>query len=492
MLIPILGFAPDLDPTTKGVLTDCVAKIPTLKGMKAALSRVTVGLPALAAKCIGARVLQKLDGSYRFFAGSTTKLYEANGTSSWTDRTRVSSDYNASADIRWRYAQYGDVTLAVQKQDILQFITSGTNFANVGASVPKASVVETVGQFVFLLDTNEATYGDSTNRWWCSAIGDYADWTPAISTQCVTGTLTSSPGPILGGKRLGDSLVVYKERSMFLGTYQGPPAAWSFQEVSNTAGAQSQETIVPIVTKEGGAAHIFMGADNFYYFDGSRPVEIGTPIKNWFYARLNRDFAYLSEALKDDVNSLIYFFYPTTSSSTGVLDACVVYNYRANKWGMYDQTIETGVTYVSGGLTYASLEASYATYTALPNISYGSPFWFAGALSPAVFNTSHVLQSFTGDAGVSSMTTGDIGDDEMEILVHRVRPRYLQAPTGATLYNYHRQNLGESLSSDMTVTRSNGTFDFMRSARWHRLKIEDTGNSEIPALDVDVEKDGLE
>lgn len=235
-----------------------------------------------------------------------------------------------------------------------------------------------------------------------------------------------------------------------------------------------------------------MGADNFYYYDGSRPVEIGTPIKDWFFARLNLDFAYLSEAVKDDVNNLIYFFYPSTSSTTGALDSCVVYNYRADKWGIYDQAIESSTSYVSGGLTYAGLEAAYATYSAIPTISYGSPFWFAGALQVAVFDTSHVLYSLVGPSGVSSMTTGDIGDDEYEMLISRIRPRYLTAPTSASLVNYYRQNLGDSLTTDMTVTRTNGTFDFMRSARWHRVKIEDTGTSEVPAIDIEAEKNGLE
>ena len=492
MLVALKGFAPDMDPTIPGVLVDCVAKVPTLKGMKAGASLVTVGLPALAAACLGAQTLQKLDGSYRLFAGTTVALFEANGIASWTDRTRLAGAYNATSDIRWRFAQYGDVSLAVEKQDILQFITTGADFANVGAGVPKASIVETVRQFVFLFDTNEATYGDSTNRWWCCAIGDYTDWTPAIGTQCVTGVLTSSPGPLRAGRRLGDAIVAYKERSMFLGTYVGPPSAWSFQEVSNIAGAQSQETVVPIVTKQGGAAHISMGADNFYYYDGSRPIEIGNPIKEWFFARLNSDFAYRSQAINDDVNSLIYFFYPSTASVTGTLDSCVVYNYKVDKWGVHNQTVEAAAISISDGLTYAQVEANYATYSAIPSISYGSPFWFSGARNVGIFNSSHVLQTLTGAAGESSMTTGDIGDDENEMLVHRVRPRYLTAPTSASLINYYRQNLGDSLTTDMTTAKAGGTFDFMRSARWHRLKITDTGNSEVPALDIEAVKDGLE
>lgn len=496
MLVECKSFAPDLPPTDPGVLTDVMAKVPTLKGMKAAPSRVAVGLPALAAACKGSKTLEKLDGTQRLFAGSTTKLYEANGITSWTDRTRGAGNYNLTTDIRWRYTQYGDVSLAVNKQDKLQFIQGGSTFADVSTAVPQASIVETVNDFVFLFDVKDqgslGPFGDTTDRWWCCAIGDYTDWLPAIATQCVTGRLKSSPGAIRAGRRLGSAIVAYKEKSMFLGQYVGAPLVWDFEEVSNVAGAQSQEVVVPIVTGQGGAAHIFIGADNFYYYDGSRPVPIGAPVKDWFFGRLNKDFAYLAEALVDGVNSLIYFFYPSTNSGSGALDSCIVYNYRADKWGIYDQNIEAAVDVIQGGLTYATLLSTYATYSAIPDISYGSPFWFAGSKSPAVFDTSHVIQALTGIAGDSSMTTGDIGDDSVNQLLSRVRARYLTAPDSATLTNYSRQNLGDPLTVGMTTSLADGKFDILQSAKWHRVKIEDTGDSVVPALVLNLTPDGDE
>ncbi len=496
MLVECKSFAPDLPPTEPGVLTDCVAKIPTLKGMKAGPGRVSVGLPALAAACKGSKTLEKLDGTQRLFSGSTTKLYEANGFSSWTDRTRASGNYNLTSDIRWRFTQYGDVSLAVNKQDKLQFIDSGSVFADVSTTVPQASIVETVNDFVFLFDVKDqgslGPFGDTTDRWWCCAIGDYTDWLPAIATQCATGRLKGSSGGLRAGRRLGSGVVAYKEKAMYLGQYVGAPLIWDFQQVSDVAGAQSQEVVVPIVTGQGGAAHIFMGADNFYYYDGSRPVPIGTPVKNWFFGRLNKDFAYLSEALNDSVNSLIYFFYPSTNSPNGSLDSCVVYNYRADKWGVYDQDIEVAVEVTSGGLTYATLESTYSTYADIPDISYGSPFWFAGSKTPAIFDTSHIVQSLTGVAGVSSMTTGDLGDDSVNMLLRRVRPRYLTAPTSATMTNYSRQNLGDTLTVGVSTSLTEGKFDVLQSAKWHRVKVEDTGDSEVPALVVDLSQDGDE
>lgn len=162
MISPIIGYAPDVDQTSQGVIIDCDAFVPTEKGMQAAPSAQDGGVDTLAAACYGAVTLKKLDGSFRVIAGTTTKLYELSGTS-WTDRTRaVGGNYALGVDNYWRFAQYGDVTLAVAKTDTLQASTS-TTFANV-TGAPKASIVETVGRFVFLADTDEATYNDSPNR----------------------------------------------------------------------------------------------------------------------------------------------------------------------------------------------------------------------------------------------------------------------------------------------------------------------------------------
>ena len=41
------------------------------------------------------------------------------------------------------------------------------------------------------------TYGDQPDRWWCCAIGNTSDWTPAVATQCATARLTDAPGDSL-------------------------------------------------------------------------------------------------------------------------------------------------------------------------------------------------------------------------------------------------------------------------------------------------------
>ena len=486
-MIPFIGYAPDLDPTTPGVITNCAAIVPTLKGFKSAPTAQNVSLGALAAACQGAAICRKLDDTTRFFAGTGTAIYEA-VSGSWTDRTRASGGaYSAGADVRWRFSQFGNVSLAVQKADVLQASTTGA-FANLTA--PKASIVETVGQFVFLFDTDDATYSDSPDRWWCCAKGDHTDWVPDIDTECTTGRLTSSPGRITAGKRFGDGVVAYKSRSMFFGSYTGSPAVWDFKELPGEIGTPNQEAVVVVGTPDN-PRHIFMGFEDFYSFDGARAVPIGTnAVKETVFGELNKQYAFGCWALHDRINSLIYFYYPAGSSVNP--NKCVVYNYRSNKWGRDDRQIEAAVEYISGGVTYSDLGASYSTYNDLPVISYDSPFWTSGFPIPAIFNTSHRPQTLDGVAGTSSITSGDTGDDTKLSLLSRVRMRFITVPSSGTMTNFYKRSSGDSLTQDQTVNLGTSRFNVMRSSGWHRFSWSFQGAMEVTAYKPELQEDGDE
>lgn len=499
MKIPIVGYAPDLDPTIPGVLTNCSQLVPSMKGMKGAPGAQSVALVALDAACQGAAVLRKLDDSTRFFAGTGTKLQEASGAA-WTDRTRASGGaYSVGSDQRWTFAQFGNVSLAVAKTDILQASTTGA-FANANANAPKASIVETVGQFVFLFDIDDqgnlgnggSGFGDSPDRWWCAQIGTYDTWTPSIANQSVSGRLTATPGRIVGAKRFGQSIIAYKQRSMYFGQYLGPPDAWEFNQIPGAVGALSHEAIVNVGTPDL-PRHIFMGFDDFYSFDGAAAVPIGSPLKETVYGELNKQYQFAVKALHDVINSRIYFFYPAASSINP--DKCVVLNYRTDpmRWGRDDRSVEAVVEYLSQSMTYDDLGNSFSTYADLTGLSYDTPFWMSGFPIPGIFNTSHRIQTLDGNAGNPMLTTGDLGDDVVMGLLSRVKPQFITAPSSATQTNYYRQqSLGDSLTTDQTVALMSGRFDAQRSARWHRVRHDYVGNMEVTALNVDLRPDGEE
>jgi hypothetical protein len=451
-------------------------------------------LDALAAACKGAVAIEKLDKSHRIFAGTTTKIYENASGTTWTDRTRASGgDYGLAVDTRWRFAQFGDVTLAAAKSDILQSSTTGA-FANVGASIPMFGVIETVGQFVIAGNVSDQggleDSADSPDRvWWC-AKGDHTNWTPDIDLECGTIRLTSTPGKIVGLKRFGERIVAYKAKAVYEGIYQGGAQAWDFRELPGNVGAASHESIVDVGTPDN-PRHIFMGFDDFYSFDGSRPVPLGlNKIKISVFSELNKKRAEQCTSLHDRINGVIYFYYPVADTVDPA--KCVVYNYRANTWGRDDRTIEAVLDYITAGTAYDDLGGLYTTYADFPEFSYDTAFLLDSFPRIAIFNTSHALQTLDGTPETSSFTTGDYGDDANFVYFSRAKFRFFTKPTSATMQNFFRDDLGEDLTTGVTTSMSSNRFDVRRESRWHRMTFEFSGAWESPGMVLDMERQGSE
>ena len=480
MYVPIAGWMPDADSTIQGVLTDVEDMIPTLTAYAGAPTQASSGLAALAAECRGAAAVSLLDDSTVLFAGTQTKLYKA-GTTTWED-VSVAGDYTGSTSSRWCFTQQGNVTLACNKVDNSQAYVHGssTDFAAV-SGMPKAALVEAVGNFVLIGNYNDGT--DTVDGWGCSALGDYTDWTPSTTTLCTYGRLYDTPGPLTALKRLMDYAVYYKRKSMYLARYVGEPNAWEFSLVSDIIGAVSQESVVRV-----GTVHYFLGDENFYSYDTNTVSPIGEPIREWFNTNCNNARRTSVVAVNDKVRGLIYWYFPIGTSTT--LNAYVVYNYRNGKWGKGTQSVETALQYVAAGYSYDDLDTRYTTYDAYPSVPYDELSPAGKTAIPAVFDTSHALKLLNGLTTSCSLTTGDFGQDGGITLLSRVRPRYTVTGTG-TMTTYHRDGLGETMTTGATTS---GTlkFDTLRSARWHRFKLSFTGPVELSGADVTLQAEGEE
>lgn len=481
-MIPAIGFAPDVDPTTPGVFTDCLNIDPTVNGFASSPDMGDSGAPALAAACIGAGLIHTIGGSHRLIAGTPTALMELTGTT-WTDQSRVGG-YTPGPESRWRFAQMGDAVVAANQQDVLQASTSNA-FADI-AGAPKARIVTSVAGFIFALATNDAVNGDEADRWWCSALYDYTNWTPSVQTQCATGRLLDTPGPIVAGKALGKSMVLYKERSMFLGTYLGPPVIWDWQQIPGTIGAFSHESVVDV-----GTAHYFIGVNDFWMFDGSRPVPIGATVREWFFANANPAYLYLIRGYYDAKSAIVYWYF-ASSASSGTLDSCVTYNIKTNQWGRNARAIECTVDYIAPDVTFDTLGNLYATFSDITGITYDSPRWFSTNQQQAVFDTTHTLKLLAGNALPASITTGDIGDDSRYSTLSEVRCRFQKTPESGVLTHLHKSVEGDVAESGATGILWDGKFDVLASDRWHRAKMDFTGQMVMTGYDFTLSPDGTQ
>lgn len=488
--IKLVGFKPDLDPSTPGIILNGVNYVPGKSGFKPTRSPIAVGLPTLGSACQGAGLVTFLNNSKSLFAGTQTKLFIASGSATWNDISN--GTYTGTVEARWRFSQFGNNAYAVNGTDPMQYYNGGSTFLNRGGSAPICSILEQVWPgFLMAFNYNDGVnaFGDG---WYCSALNDDTNWVNSIATQSASGRLLDTPGTIRAAKPLGQNIVAYKDEAMYLGTYIGPPLIWSWQLIPGEIGCSSQEAVVNIET-----AHIFPGPNNFYYFDGTRPIPIGDDLRDWFNININATYKYKMQSLHDRINSLIYFYY---ADNTGFISNAVVYNYRTNQWGqasLYNgMKLEAVAEFVSGGnYTYDTLGSFWTTYDDLPAIPYDSPFWTASNPLSVIFQSDHIPYSLSGVPNAtnpsSSITVNYSGDDEAYNLLDRIR-------IGLTYNNTQSINLnlltadyvGGPTNSYGPYTFNGNKVDLQKSARWFCPTFTFNGDCEIGRYNMEYSPEG--
>lgn len=480
-----IGFAPDLDPVTPGVITNCTQLVPALKGMEGAPTALDSGIDALPDTCKGAGYMTRLDDVRRLFAGTGSKLYELSGTS-WVDRSKGGGAYTGGAENRWRFVQFGNVSLACNETDKIQYSSTGA-FADI-AQAPKARMLETASGFVLAFGCNDLLIdGDRSDSWWCSNIYDYATWTPGSGNQAAYGYLLDTPGEIRAARRMGQDVVVYKERSLYLGRYVGPPVIWAFQLIASDVGALSQESVV-----DTGNAHLFMSRDDFWIFDGSRPRSIGAPVREWFFANSDSSYRYKIQAYYDKFKDRVWWFYAPNGSAGALTDA-LVYHIGSNKWGHAQVRVECILDYFTAETPWDSWPPGAATdYDSLPDVSFDSPYFDNDSSTLAIFDTSHRVATLAGPCATATLTTGDIGDETQYTTITAAKPRFISRPTSATCTNFTKAFSGDAAATGSTSSLNGNKFDVLASARYHSLRLSMTGDFEIVGIKPDLVLDGDE
>lgn len=473
-MIPIIGFSPDAEQTTPGLIADCTNLIPTLTGMTGGPSPIMpVSTPALDDPCAGAAVVSKLDNTRRIIAGTQDAIYELSA-GVWDDVTRA-SPYTGGAESRWSITQFGDATLMANRTDVIQRSASGA-FDDISGA-PKAEIVFSVSSFVMALNVNDGT--EKPDGWHCCAVFDDTDWTESTTTQAASGRLVATAGPITAGAKLGEYAIAYKNRSMYLGQYVGAPVVWDWVQIpGGNAGCVGKDALCDV-----NGTHFFVGEDNFWLFDGTRPMPIGDgAVRFWFLENSNPLYRYKTIASFDRQNNIVWVYYASTNSDT--IDSALVYHVLVKKWGRANMPVQAALEYISPGSTIDGLSSYSATIDGLPNIGFDSQYWIAGGRAHSVFDGSNQLQSMTGASVSSTMETGDAGDDDTVIMLQQLRVRYAKKPTSATVQTFSKMNSGEEYTVGPSGTMNDGKFDALKSARWHKARITFAGPVTVTHMDA--------
>lgn len=353
---------------------------------------------------------------------------------------------------------------------------------------PSAAIITITQGFVFAFNLNSAAYGEQPNGWWCSGLYDQTQWTPDQSTQCANGMMVDTPGAITAGIVFNTNIIVFKGTSMFYGVYEGPPVIWAFNLISPTIGTPCQQAAVNI-----GASILFIGSDaQVYEFDGMLPYPIGNPVREWLNANWSTTQRAKVLSYHDQPNSMVYWYFCSSTNTTGIPDTSLVYHYITGKYGRADLNVEAALQAISGQITWEDMGSlpNVTTWETLPQIPYNDPYWSESSQVVGIIDSTNTLQKLSGVSASSSVTTGYIGDDLDYMSCQGVTPRFMQQPTKCTGSAVAMATLGSG-GSDLDGTSANWPLDVPLapwydgvlaadfSARWAQFVLNFTGNHEI-------------
>lgn len=468
-------YTPDLPPMDNQGLTVAVNVLPSGASYKSFPSQ-SIYSDALDARCQGATSGRNSSGTTFNFAGDAAKLYQLTA-SSWAD-VSISGGYTTGSQEKWNFAQWGSQILATNYADNIQSfdMESSSAFDDLDASAPKARYITVVRDNVVVANTNDSVDGVVPYRVRWSGVGDPTAWTPSVTTQSDFQDLNGEGGwcqQVVGG----DVGTVFQERSIWRMTYVGSPIVYQFDEVERGKGTPAPGSVTKI-----GSAIPYLGIDGFYIFDGQQSIGIGANrIDKTFYNDLDKSYMDRISSTVDPINQIVFWASPGQQSVAGNPNRIWAYNYSQNakkRWAYSDQDIEYIYRSLAEGYTLDGLDAISANLDLL-SYSLDSRVWTGNSALFSGFNTDHKQVNFTGDAQTALIETQEVElTPNMRTNIQEIRP-FVEGFTTITIQIGTRNSLADSVVWGQEITaNSAGNFPCRANARYHRMRLNISGNFE--------------
>lgn len=392
-MIPIPPFEPDksrFNPLATGDLKNC---IPVLDGWRP-MPDLSVISEALGSKCKGAVTVRKSDGTYSFFAGTTTGLYRLDPDFSWEDVSGSSAPYSVPPTDRWSFTIYGTKLIAHSIADVVQVfdVETDTTFSDLGGTPPKAKYSFVIGEFLVLahLEAN-----NSAVHW--SGIGDITEWVPGEKG----GDIQSIPagGEIMGGIANDRGAVVIQKTAMQY--MQFSPASgytFTFSPANDKRGVISAGSIVQI----GADDFVYLSEDGFFRGVAGQPIG-GQRVDRWFFDNVARNNVVDVRGVADPFEKIVWWSFLDTSGESYLIG----YHWQIDRWCFADGGVEELVTLASPPISIDGADAYYATIDEAI-APFDSRLFKGGAMTFAAFTSGHQLATYAGSNRACEAYTADV------------------------------------------------------------------------------------
>ena len=185
-------------------------------------------------------------------------------------------------------------------------------------------MVSDASRFVIGFGVND--YGTAVQnpmlvRW--SDQEDYTQWTPAVTNQAGSYTL-SHGSQIISALQARQEILVWTDSAIYSMQYLGPPYVWGFQLL-----ADNLSIVGPNATSTASNVVYWMGVDKFYMYSG-RVETLYCPLRQYIYGNINLSQSFQFFSGTNEGYNEIWWYYCSADSTT--IDRYVIYNYLEKIW----------------------------------------------------------------------------------------------------------------------------------------------------------------
>lgn len=185
-------------------------------------------------------------------------------------------------------------------------------------------MVSDASRFVICFGVND--YGSAVQnpmlvRW--SDQEDYTQWTPAITNQAGSYTL-SRGSAVITALQSRQEILVWTDAAIYSMQYLGPPYVWGFQLIADNISIAG-----PNVASSASNITYWMGTDKFYMYSG-RVETLPCSLRTYVFQDINLSQAYQFFSGTNEGFTEIWWYYCSATSTT--IDRYVVYNHLDQVW----------------------------------------------------------------------------------------------------------------------------------------------------------------
>ena len=297
--------------------------------------RTVIGTSMLGGhKVLHLDVLETTAGVQRLirFSKQNVERYNA-GSGLWenitgTDLAGAETDFFDSCNV----TEHNLMLFVNNLANAMRLYNDSGNTRDVGGSPPRARTIEYLSPYVLAGNLQEGGDAYPQKVKWCNT-GQPETWSGGNSGSALLADETSHIKKI---KKLLDYAFVYKEKSVYRGRKVATSAIFDFGGPFTTGKGLG----APRAIADDGANHYYMGLYDFHRNNGVRVSDIGGPVREYIFNRLNRSRINTCFALHVEQYKEVWFFVTVTGQDwpTEVWK----YNYETGFW--YFDTVDSCLT----------------------------------------------------------------------------------------------------------------------------------------------------